>query len=227
MSATLAIEAASSGSPAKVNGWVSRSKRAVRSLPGHQVDVTDIGLTEKRPRLSWAPVMSPWIPMLTQVSLSLLTIAGSGVVVHKLNASKDRREFTRSKLEAVFVAVQGFDQLFATCMFFWVAAMRGEISYNEALERYENEMKGKPDHYATSEMLVNLYFPELLEKFRTLRSATDRVNAICVDFSRAVDRKEDTLGFVDLYLESLKDFHATTVNLKKSICEHGKKLALI
>jgi hypothetical protein len=56
--------------------------------------------------------MSAWIPVLTQVTLGLLTIIGSGVVVHKLNAGKDQREFTRTKLEALFVAVQEFDQFF-------------------------------------------------------------------------------------------------------------------
>jgi hypothetical protein len=128
---------------------------------------------------------------------------------------------------SLFVAVQEFDQLFATCMFFWVAAMRREIPYNQAFESHENEMEGKPDHYATSEMLVNLYFPELLEKFRTLRSAADRVSEIQAKFRRAHDRQEDTLGFIDSYLESLEEFHNTAVGLKKSICEHGKKLAVI
>lgn len=56
--------------------------------------------------------MSPWIPVLTQIGLGLLTIIGSGVVVHKLNADKDQREFTRTKLEALFIAVQEFDQMF-------------------------------------------------------------------------------------------------------------------
>jgi hypothetical protein len=178
-------------------------------------------------RSSWAPIMSPWIPVLTQVSLGLLTIVGSGFVVHKLNASKDQREFKRSKLETLFIAVQEFDQLFALCTLFWVPAMRREASYNEVYERYENEMKGKPNYYATAEMLVNLYFPELLEKFRTLRSAADRVTEIQAKFRRAYDRQEDTFGFIDSYLKSLEEFHDTAVGLKKLICEHGKKLTVI
>jgi hypothetical protein len=168
--------------------------------------------------------MSAWIPILTQIILSLLTIIGSGVVVHKLNASKDQREFMRTKLEALFVAVQEFDQLFSLCMIFWVSAMNRETSYNEAYERYENAMKDKPNYFGTAEMLVNLYFPELLEKFRMLRSAADRVTEIQGKFKRATDSQENTLGFVDLYLESIKGFHDTAGELKKLICEHGKKL---
>jgi hypothetical protein len=169
--------------------------------------------------------MNAWIPILTQITLSVLTITGSGVVVHKLNASKDKREFMRTKLEALFIAVQEFDQLFSLCMFFYVSAMQGETSYNEAYERYQNEMKGTPDYFATSEMLVSLYFPKLLEKLRTLRIAANRVIEIQGKFKRACERKENTLGFVDAYLESLNGFHNTAEEFKKLICEHGKKIA--
>src|ERR1700730_16670121 len=98
--------------------------------------------------------MSAWIPILTQITLSFLTIIGSGVVVHKLNASKDEREFMRSKLEALFIAVKEFDQLFSTSMLFWVNAMNGEVSFNETYERFEKETRDKPDYFATAEMLV-------------------------------------------------------------------------
>src|SRR5580704_9591145 len=102
--------------------------------------------------------MSDWIPVLTQITLGLLTIIGSGVVVHNLNASKDQREFIRTKLEALFVAVQQFDQLFATGMSHWIPVMRGELPYDQVAARYLNETKGIGDIYATTHMLVYLYF---------------------------------------------------------------------
>jgi hypothetical protein len=150
--------------------------------------------------------MSPWIPVLTQTIIGLLTIVGSGVVVHKLNASKDQREFTRSKLEALFVAVQQFDQLFSTGMSYWIAAMRGEIPYDQAAARYLNETKGMADVHATVHMLVYLYFPELTEKFRTMRAVSDQTTAIQHKFRTAVLRNEDTLQFVNSFSESIKAF---------------------
>src|SRR5208337_3692517 len=122
--------------------------------------------------------MSPLIPVLTQTIIGLLTIVGSGVVVYKLNARKDQREFTRSKLEALFVAVQQFDQLFSTGMSYWIAAMRREIPYDQVAARFLDETKGMAEMYATAHMLVSLYFPELKEKFRTMRAVSDQTTAI-------------------------------------------------
>jgi hypothetical protein len=91
--------------------------------------------------------MNSWIPVVVQIGLGLLTIAGSGivsgVVTHKLNARKDKLEFKRSKLEALFAAVLGYDQLSATCMMAWAYAMHGYIPAKEAQERHENETKDK------------------------------------------------------------------------------------
>jgi hypothetical protein len=169
--------------------------------------------------------MSPWIPVLTQTIIGLLSIVGSGVVVHKLNARKDETEFIRTKLEALFVAVQQFDQLFGTGMSYWIASMLGEIPYEQVAARYLDETKGMPDMHATAQMLVSLYFPELKEKFQTMRTTSDQTTTIQHKFRAAVGRGEDTRPFVGPFTESIKSFHKTAVDLKESICEHGKKFS--
>jgi hypothetical protein len=171
--------------------------------------------------------MSDWIPVLTQITLGLLTIIGSGVVVHNLNASKDQREFIRTKLEALFVAVQQFDQLFATGMSHWIPVMRGELPCDQVAARYLNETKGIGDIYATTHMLVYLYFHGLKEKLQTVRTASDETTKIQHEFRAAVLRSEETLRFVDAFTASIKTFKKAAEDLKKSICEHGKKLTVI
>lgn len=112
-------------------------------------------------------------------------------------------------------------------MYLWIQVMRGEVSYVQVYERVESIRKDKPDHYSTSEMLISLYFPELLEKFRTLRSAADRVTEIQLRFKSSYDRTESVIEFADPFLKSLKEFHRVTVEFKESIREHGRKLALL
>ena len=62
-----------------------------------------------------------------QIVTSLLTIVASSVVVHNLNARKDKIEFRRNKLEAIFVAAQQFQQVFSVFMHFWTFAMTKEM----------------------------------------------------------------------------------------------------
>jgi hypothetical protein len=58
------------------------------------------------------PVLSPWIPVIVQVGLGLLTIAGSGimsgVVTHKLNVTKEREEFLRGSLKISLRQLEDF-----------------------------------------------------------------------------------------------------------------------
>jgi hypothetical protein len=54
--------------------------------------------------------LNPWIPVAVQAGVGILSIAGSGVVVHWLNTRKERKEFHREKLEDLSVAVGEFLQ---------------------------------------------------------------------------------------------------------------------
>ncbi len=80
----------------------------------------------------------------------------------------------RSQSAQVFAAVLGYDQLSATCIMAWAYAMHGYIPGKEAQERHENETKDKPDYYGTAEMLVNLYFPELLPDFLAIKTSSEK-----------------------------------------------------
>lgn len=105
--------------------------------------------------------------------------------------------------------------------------MNGEVSYDHAREWHEKQMQNSPEHFATAEMLVNLYFPELLPKFQTLRSAADRVSEIQYKLRRMIDNNENPLGLLDPFLDRIKDFHHTANELKKLICERGRQLNLL
>lgn len=48
--------------------------------------------------------INPWIPVIVQVGLGLITIAGTGVVVHWLNTRKERKDFYRAKARSVVLS---------------------------------------------------------------------------------------------------------------------------
>ena len=92
---------------------------------------------------------------------------------------------------------------------------------------HEKQMQNSPEHFATAEMLVNLYFPELLPKFQTLKSAADRVSEIHYKLERVIDNNENPSELRDPFLDRIKDFRRTANELKKSICERGRRLNLL
>jgi hypothetical protein len=112
-----------------------------------------------------------------QVALSLTTNLASGVVsgivTFRLNARRDARRVRREKLEELFLAHTGFLRQLDMGWFPYFATMKGEIEYNQALdltiERGSNEEK----HFERVEMLVTLYFPELLSGLSELVAIRD------------------------------------------------------
>jgi hypothetical protein len=174
--------------------------------------------------------MSPWIPVIVQVGLGLVTIIGSGVasgvVTHKLNARKDREEFMRTKLEALFVAIQGYIEEFAWSYSHWVDFMEGKVNYAAASESYEKDSRVVLGLYGTSVMLLNLYFPELLNEFEKLQNPKSKVSRLHLDIESAYQTKSEPARFLISFLESLVSFGDAGEELKKSIRERGRELNL-
>jgi hypothetical protein len=172
------------------------------------------------------------MPVIVQVGLGLLTIAGSGimsgVVTHKLNVTKEREEFLRGKLEDLFEAVGGFQDLFGECMMIWLRFTNDEFTFEEAHKLHGEVLDGKPEYYATAEMLINLYFRALLPEFQACRRAADNVTAIQLKLRRLADGpKANILILYNPLHEAITEFHKNLIALKGAILERGASLKLL
>jgi hypothetical protein len=172
-------------------------------------------------------VLSPWIPVAVQVLLGILTLAGSGVVVHQLKAKQDREEFLRGKLEALFEAIVNFHDLFAFTMTNWLFVIGRDITWEEAQARNEEETKGRPGHYGTAEMLISFYFPSLLPKFQKCRDAANKGTAVQQKLSRLVTTKQDVSVLLEPTITALTEFDEAVKNLKRAIVDKGENLRLL
>jgi hypothetical protein len=135
----------------------------------------------------------------------------SGVVTHHLATSRQEREFKRRRIEELFLAAQRFEKAITTANVAWPRAMRGEISFNQALD-FQTEVLQKlpPDQYETIEMLVNIYFEPLRAYFEVMIKRRDAMNAVQEQF-RGVYRgrgpSPECREFVSPFLKALREFH--------------------
>ena len=123
----------------------------------------------------------------TQIVLSVLTVTLSGVVAaitaHRLGTRREENALRRQKLEQLYMAYTGFcTQLISTYSPI-LAVMKGEISYNDALDIQIGDGRRKQErHYETIRMLVDLYFSHLTECVGVLDTVRARLTGIEGEF---------------------------------------------
>jgi hypothetical protein len=105
------------------------------------------------------------IVIISQASLGLLTIVGSGVVsavvTHRLNAQKTRQDLLRQKLEELFSSVQSFGSLFVRSMLAIQEAHRRGTTPEEEFGQTQTDTSP----LSKCQMLVALYFPDITPAF--------------------------------------------------------------
>lgn len=162
-----------------------------------------------------------------QIGLGILTFAGSGVIVHSLNAHKERREFYRARLESLFVELWEFQQQKGLEMLGWSKVIESKISFQSVAERI-NELTGHgPDHYATINMLVNLYFPELLAQFRKLENVNTEETNLYLELRVLTESGQSPARLFNRHLVVMKNFEAELRKLQSDAVENGRRLGLI
>jgi hypothetical protein len=127
-----------------------------------------------------------------QITLSLLTVAASGVVsgvvTFRLNAGRDARRMRREKLERLFLAHAGFVRQLETSWIPYFGVMSGQIDYNQALDMTIGQNANEEKHFESVEMLVSLYFPELEPALRRLVEIRDASAGIIATHKREYKR---------------------------------------
>lgn len=99
---------------------------------------------------------------------------GSAIVTHWLTIKRAREEFFRAKLEELFLAVSGYCMQAGRVYDSHLAAISGKASYEEAIESSVQGIDLSARYFEKSQMLINLYFPELRELLDKLVAEIDK-----------------------------------------------------
>jgi hypothetical protein len=126
--------------------------------------------------------------MISQIILGLLTIAMSGViaavVTYRLNISRDERRFRRQRLEEVFTAFNGFTRQLGVTWLTYTNVMTGKIDYNQALDMVIAQGKDVVHHFDTLNMIILLYWPELIPHLDRVKAMRDEANDVLHEHKR-------------------------------------------
>lgn len=175
--------------------------------------------------------VNPWVPVVVQIMLGILSIAGTGLLVQLLNFRKERKEFIRDKLEALFEEFSKYQQICSLGMSLWFLAGNRQLSPEVAESRYEKEVQTAPDHFGSVQMLIYLYFPELLPKFRACADIFERGMPSVIRVREVFSVKDPNLSALEKQLPRLAkcvaDFPEATEAFKIAISEYGKRTGLL
>lgn len=162
-----------------------------------------------------------------QLIISVTTILCSGVVsaivTHKLSTERAEREFRRKKLEELFFAVHTFCTKLFSANIVWPQVMRGEITYNDGLELIIKNHDRQDKSYDIAEMLINIYFPELLPHLQAILKRRDQINRIQSEFKKSYQRQESCDSFLKPFLTELNGIDVDEKSLTKALFRISEK----
>jgi hypothetical protein len=139
------------------------------------------------------------------VSVATILCSGvvSAVVTHKLSTGRAEREFRRKKLEELYFAVHSYCNTLFSANMIWPQVMRGEVTYNEANDFIiKNHDKEDKSHDMT-QMLINIYFPELRQHLQAIMQRRDQINQIRSEFKKSYERRENCDRYIKPFLAEL------------------------
>jgi hypothetical protein len=149
--------------------------------------------------------MNFYLVLLPAVSAFLGSGIATAVINHYLTSRRTREELLRSKLEELFLATSGFCAQVKSSSIPYLRAMQEEITYdqdNDLFLKGEDDLEG---HFEKSQMLINLYYPQVLNLFSRLIAARDKADGVRLDFRDACAcgerRPETARRFQDALVE--------------------------
>lgn len=140
---------------------------------------------------------------------ALTAFLGSSIatawVAHHLTIQRVREELLRSKLEELFLAISGFSTQMNAAIIAYHGAMVGKITYDQAND-LSNRTDISPRYFEKIQMMINLYFPELLDTFNSLLAARDKVATVRDAFKQAYVQGRGSPEFAKQYSDASQEF---------------------
>ena len=161
--------------------------------------------------------------------IPLLTVLASGisaaVVTHILNSRKEERVFIRQKLEELHLALHRYSTGMSSAFLPFLAAMTGEIDYNQANDVWIDNAKGTDkDAFPTVERLIGIYFPDLEPELKAIIASRGKLNELHHAYKQDYKKGIVSSGpwLVPFREELIRD-EKLIEELKRKIVEHPIK----
>ena len=162
-------------------------------------------------------------------------IALSGVFLTQYLAYRFRKQDrswriadeTRARMvergEELYTAIFNWNKALGTHFIFYSQAMRGHISYNDALDAVIAAGEKENIKIDRMEMVLNIYFPDLANQFEACRAIVQAASAVEGEFrnlyrqNSGVDGEQHARRYQALLLQSEKSLNALLESLATEI----------
>ena len=142
----------------------------------------------------------------------------------ELERATKEKEFIRDKLEELYLLHEAWLNALATSNLPFLSVMKGEITYNQALDMFIENNRTRTVDFKRLEMLVDLYFPDIKPAFNRLSVARDGVNNIRFEHKRQYKRGNiDGSDYVIPFIEAQQLLESEALVVKEQIIEQSNK----
>ena len=146
----------------------------------------------------------------------------SNIHILKLQLELERKtkeaEFMRDKLEELYLLHEAWMNALSTSYLPFLSVMKGEITYDQALDLFIENNKTPQANFKRLQMLVDLYFPEIKPAFTQLSAARVGANKIKAEHKREYKRGNiDGFAYVAPFIEAQKKLASESLTMKEQI----------
>ena len=160
-----------------------------------------------------------------------LAFCGGAAVAYltfRLNRDKSQTEHLRLKLEELYLATDAFEKSVSGNMIGYLPVIDGKITWNQMLEIQIDKGGEIPfGGRGTMEMLINIYFPDLVGPFERmvakLESFNFLVNLMRAEYSETGTLSRDTWN--ERITSDIAEYSDAATTLRKSIVEAARPLS--
>lgn len=141
-----------------------------------------------------------------------------------LERESKEKQFIRDKLEELYLLHEAWLNALATSYLPILNVIKGEITYNQALDMFIENNKDRQVDFKRLQMLIDLYFPAIKPAFEKLSAARDRTNEIQRAHKREYKRgNTDGSAYVVPFIEAQKELVRESSVLKEEIIAYSNQ----
>lgn len=136
----------------------------------------------------------------------------------KENARISNKRTPDPLLEELYLLTESWTKILVIHYLPYIKVMRGEISYNQALDQTIKLETNKVD-FDRLQMIIDLHYPEFRPAFTNLLQARDAASSIMMEHKKSYKNGRDGRRFIDPLIDTLNHIERSGDSLKKMIAE--------
>lgn len=167
------------------------------------------------PPVVWGTIIGS---SLTIVGVYLTNSSNNERLRIQLQHEKDKRreDIRRERAEELYVESKKYLDFLGSYYLPYISVMKEEITFNQALD-ITNDSQYEHD-FRRIEMIIDMYFPEFKEPFKSILKMRDTLNTIVSGYKKQYKTgNTDGRQWLPLFQDSLSDYCNKTANFEKLI----------